>query len=126
MVYDGEFCQKNLFKVVLEWDHCSSILVSEFVDNLVTIGMFFGYKLLGRRSKFNTFKTTTENVFNPEWNMNVVGEIVFSNEIAVEMLESFVDRKDDWYYDSMGFYMDYKGISILIILIGIAYIKFQK
>jgi len=43
--------------------------------------------------------------------MNVVGEIVFSNELAVEMLEAFVHRKDDWYYDNMGFFMDYKGNS---------------
>jgi hypothetical protein len=122
MIYDSEFCQKNLFKIVLEWDHCSSILVNEFVDNLLTIGTYDDNS--GRRSKFNSFKTTTENVFNPEWNMNVVGEIVFSNELAVEMFESFVYRKDDWYYDSMGFYMDYKGT--FVHMIGIAYIKFQK
>lgn len=44
MIYDGEFCQKNLFKIVLEWDHCSSILVSEFVDNMITIGTIHKYQ----------------------------------------------------------------------------------
>lgn len=46
--------------------------------------------------------------------MNVVGEIVFSNELAVQMLEYSVNRNDDWYYDTMGFYMDWKGNFLLI------------
>lgn len=45
--------------------------------------------------------------------MNVVGEIVFSNELSVEMLEYSVYRNDDWYYDTMGFYMDTKGLLLL-------------
>ena len=63
----------------------------------------------GRRSKFNSFLTTTEDVFNIEWNMNVVGEIVFSNQLAVELLENYIIKYDEWFWDSTGFYMDSKG-----------------
>ena len=64
---------------------------------------------LGRRSKFHSFLTTTEDVFNIEWNMNVVGEIVFSNQLAVELLENYIIKYDEWFWDSTGFYMDSKG-----------------
>lgn len=88
--------------------------MNEFVDNLITIGKILLYKK-GRRSKLNSFRTTTEDVFSIEWNMNVVGEIVFSNELAVQMLEYSVNRNDDWYYDTMGFYMDWKGNYFILI-----------
>lgn len=66
--------------------------------------------------------------------MNVVGEIVFSNQLAVEMLEENIIKFNKWFWDSTGFYMDSKGNNFIIIIIlsykykyiGIAFIKFQK
>jgi hypothetical protein len=48
--------------------------------------------------------------------MNVVGEIVFSNILAVEMMHYSVAKttNDSWYFDDMGFYMDSKGTYLLI------------
>jgi len=49
---------------MVSWNLCSSVIVSEFVENVMT---------MGRRSKLKPFLVTAGNIFNTVWSITTIG-----------------------------------------------------
>ena len=101
---DIEYNYFTSFEILISWHLCSSVIIREFVDNLMT---------MGRRSKLQPALLSSGNIFNTVWSVTTVGEVIFENHLGLELMEEWVSRNGEWLWDNQDYYFHVTGISFI-------------
>lgn len=105
---DVEYHPSTLFEILISWNLCSSVVINEFVENIMT---------MGRRSKLRPSLLSSGNIFHTVWSITTIGELIFKHRLGIELLEQSIRETGEWLWDSDDYYYHISGI---------AFIKFNK
>ncbi len=77
ILIDTEYYPGTLFQILISWNLCSSVIINEFVENVMTIG---------RRSKLRPSVLSSGNIFHTIWSITTIGEIIFQHSLSLGLL----------------------------------------
>ena len=64
---DIEYNHFSIFEILISWNLCCSVIIKEFIDNIMT---------LGRRNNLNPSLLSSGDIFHIAWSITTIGEII--------------------------------------------------